>query len=1021
MARLLHRLGSFCARRRLLVIAVWALLVIGIGATVSAVGAQTNNDLSLPGTDSQEAKDLLADRFPPQQNGVNPIVFDVDTGTLTDDDHRQAVTASVKAMREVPHVYSVTNPTSSSGQTAGLLAKDQQTAFAPVLLDIGSGDLTEAEAQRVLDATEPAQRAGITVAAGGSIGSTLSTEGTETSEVVGIVAAMVILSLVLGSLVAMGLPIVTAVVGLGVALSVVGLVGHAVGIPSSGPTLATMIGLGVGIDYALFLITRHQDNLRTGMPVVDSVAQTVATSGSAVVFAGCTVVIALLSLGVAQIPLVSALGLASAIAVVAAVLVAVTLLPAFLGLLGHGIMRLALPRFLRPHRQHGLGMWARWAGVVRRHPVVVTVVSLVALVPLIIPVFSLELGQEDIGATSPDTTERQAYDLITAGFGVGYNGPLQVASALDPVAAPSQEYTTKYDQAQSLQKDLEQKQKQLPKQQQELEAQQRQLEKQQGELEDRKAELEREQDQLQRQGDELKAQQAGLEQQAAALERQQQELEAEQARLQAERSALERKARALAAQIEPLARELARLDVRARILQRRIDHAQGHPDRVARLRERLARVHERQAAVEQELAPLTARAHHLADQARHLQAQAAHLQQQAAALQRQADELQAQKATLEQQAADLQRQADRLQTQADQLEKEAADLQQQADQLQARADELKKEQQQAQQEKKQAEQLKKELTAMVTEAGGDPRGTDTRIVDLQAGLSGTAGVVSLTPPQLNEKGDVVLLSAVPRPLARVRRDRRARRPRPRRRPARDQRRRGHRVARGRLHGVVRRPRVADLGAAAAGDRHRDPARLRAADAGLPLAARPAPGSGHQPAVRGCGLRGAHRGVPVGLGHLAARHRHDRQLGADRQLRPADDVRGALRALDGLRGVPRQPRAAAPPRRRGARRGGALGARVERPDHHGRRADHGVGLRQLHPQRRPDDQAVRRRSLGGGPARRHPRGDAGARRAGAVRARCVVAAPVAGPAAAARLDRGRARARGGGRGRTRAGG
>ncbi|MCB0896335.1 MAG: MMPL family transporter, partial [Nocardioidaceae bacterium] len=286
MARLLHRLGSFCARRRLLVIAVWALLVIGIGATVSAVGAQTNNDLSLPGTDSQEAKDLLADRFPPQQNGVNPIVFDVDTGTLTDDDHRQAVTASVKAMREVPHVYSVTNPTSSSGQTAGLLAKDQQTAFAPVLLDIGSGDLTEAEAQRVLDATEPAQRAGITVAAGGSIGSTLSTEGTETSEVVGIVAAMVILSLVLGSLVAMGLPIVTAVVGLGVALSVVGLVGHAVGIPSSGPTLATMIGLGVGIDYALFLITRHQDNLRTGMPVVDSVAQTVATSGSAVVFAG---------------------------------------------------------------------------------------------------------------------------------------------------------------------------------------------------------------------------------------------------------------------------------------------------------------------------------------------------------------------------------------------------------------------------------------------------------------------------------------------------------------------------------------------------------------------------------------------------------------------------------------------------------------------------------------------------------------------------------------------------------------
>lgn len=761
MARLLRRLGALCARRRLLVIGVWALLVVGIGATVSVVGAQTNNDLSLPGTDSQAAKDLLAKRFPPQQNGVNPIVFDVDTGKLTDDAYKQAVTDSVRAIRKQPHVYSVTNPVSSSGQTAGLLAKDGQTAFAPVLLDIGSGDLTEAEAQRVLDATEPAQRAGITVAAAGSIGSTLSTEGTETSEVVGIVAAMIILSLVLGSLVAMGLPILTAVIGLGVALSVVGLVGHAVAIPSSGPTLATMIGLGVGIDYALFLITRHQDNLRAGMSVTDSVAQTVATSGSAVVFAGCTVVIALLSLGVAQIPLVSALGLASAIAVVAAVLVAITLLPAFLGLLGHGIMRLSLPRFLRPHRTHGLGRWARWAGVVRRHPVVVAVVSLAALVPLIIPVFSLELGQEDIGATSPDTTERQAYDLITAGFGVGYNGPLQVASALDPVAAPSEEYTSKYDQAQSLQKDLEKKQKELPKEKKELQAQQKQLQAQQERLQERKAELQREQAALQRQGDELQEEQTDLEQQAAALERQQHELEAEQARLQAERSALERQARALADQIRPLARQLARLEARERVLLRRIDHAQGDPDRVARLRERLARVRERQAEVRDELAPLTERARHLADRAHRLEAQADHLQQQADALQRQADQLQQQKTQLEQQADALQRQADQLQHQAEQLQADADDLQQQADELQDQADELKKEQQQAEQEKQQAEQLKKELTDMVTQAGGDPRGTDPRIVHLQSGLSDTKGVVSLTPPQLNDKGDVVLLSAVP--------------------------------------------------------------------------------------------------------------------------------------------------------------------------------------------------------------------------------------------------------------------
>ena len=849
MARLLGRLGALCARHALIVIGLWVLVAIGLGVTVSTVGAQTNNDLSLPGTDSQEAKDLLAERFSPQQNGVNPIVFDVESGKLTDDQYKQAVTDSVKAIRQVPHVYSVTNPVSSSGQTAGLLAQDGQTAFAPVLFDIGSGDLTEETAQQVLDASEPAQRAGITVAAAGSIGSTLSTEGTETSEVVGIVAAMLILTFVLGSLVAMGLPIVTAVVGLSIALAVVGLVGHVVAIPSSGPTLATMIGLGVGIDYALFLITRHQDKLRDGMPVVESIAQTVATSGSAVVFAGCTVVIALLSLGVAGIPLVSSLGLASAIAVVAAVVVAITLLPAFLGLLGHRIAWLSLPGFMRRKGQHGAGMWVRWAGVVRRHPVVVAVVSLAALVPLIIPVFSLELGQEDIGATSPDTTERQAYDLITAGFGVGYNGPLQVASLLDPVAKPSAEYTSKYDQATSLQQDLEQKQKDLPKQQQQLEAEQRELESQQQQLKRQGEQLTSEQASLKRQGEQLKSEQASLEQQAATLRGEQRALEARQARLEQERTTLEKKARALAAQIRPLARELARLAARERVLLRRIEQAQGHPAQVERLRERLARVRDRQVAVRAELAPLVEQAEHLADRARRLRAQAARLQQQADALQRQADSLQRQKTALEAQADDLQRQADQLQKQADRLEARADRLQQQADDLQAQADELKAEQQQAEQEQKQAEQLKKELTAMLTQAGGDERGTDPRIVQLQDGLAATDGVVVAHPAAAQRPGRRRAALGRAEHLARLRRDGRTGRARARPGAARDQRGGRDQVARRRLHGVVRRPRDADHRTPAAGDRDRHPARLPAADDRLPLAAGPAAGGGRSTCCR----------------------------------------------------------------------------------------------------------------------------------------------------------------------------
>jgi uncharacterized membrane protein YdfJ with MMPL/SSD domain len=761
VARLLHRLGMLCARRPLIVIGVWFVLLVAIVGAVRVVGSVTSNDLSLPGTGSQEAKDLLEEKFPPQQNGANPIVFDISSGKLTDSQYQTAVQDSVKAIKKQPHVYSVTNPLTSGGQTAGLLSKDKQTAFAPVLMDVSSGDLTEEIAQNVMDATDPAQKAGITTAAAGNIGSTLSSEESETSEIVGILVAMLILSLVLGSLVSMGAPILTAVFGLGVALSLVGLAGHAVAIPSSGPTLATMIGLGVGIDYALFLVTRHQEQLRDGMPMADSIANAVATSGSAIVFAGGTVVIALLALAVAGIPLVTALGLASAIAVVAAVLCSVTLLPALLGLLKHRIHWAAVPAFLAPRPKPAEGMWHRWAGVVRRHPIVIGLVALAALVPLIIPVFSLELGQEDIGAANPETTERQAYDLITAGFGVGYNGPLQVASAMDPPATPSSEYTKKYDQATSLKKELDQAQKQLPKQQKQLEQEQKQLQAQQASLEKQKTALQNEQASLTAQGDQLQTEQASLEQQGAALQQQKKVLEAKQRTLQREQATLKNKADALAAKIRPLATELVRIEAHEQLLRKRIANSQGHPHRLTRLHRRLDRVLDREAEVRRQLAPLEKQAEALAAQARRLQSEADALQRQGDQLQAEADSLNRQKASLEAQAADLQRQADALQAQGDELKQQGDALQAQGDQLQAEANELKREQKQAQQEQQQALALQSQLTDMLTAAGGDDRGTDPRVVNLQQALLATDGVVSLTPPQLNKKGDVVLLSAVP--------------------------------------------------------------------------------------------------------------------------------------------------------------------------------------------------------------------------------------------------------------------
>ena len=790
MGKALHALGMFCARRSWTTLGIWALMAAGVVGLVVVYGPETSNDLELPGTESQQVQDLLTERFPPQQNGANPIVFHVEHGKLTDQDNKQAIQDAVKGLRGAQHVYSVTNPLSDAGQTAGLLSKDKQTAFAPVLLDVGSAELDAAIATSVFATTKPASSAGIQVEAAGSIGSELSDQPTESSEVVGILCAMLILTLVLGSLIAMGMPIITAVVGLAFALASIGLMGHLFAVPDTGATLATMIGLGVGIDYALFMVTRHQQHLEEGLPVEESIAKTVATSGSAIVFAGGTVVVALVALRVANIPLLSTLGLASAVAVLTAVLAAITFLPAVLGLLGHRIHWLSLPAFMRRKRPDG-GVWGTWAGFVTRRPVLLTVVALAFLAPLIVPAPSLAFGQEDIGAAPLDTTERKAYDLIAAGFGPGYNGPLQVASKLDPPASPSDEYNQKYAKAKSLQKQLQQDQKTLPKEKKQLEAQQKQLEAQQADLEAQQAQLERQKTQLegqqaslQRKGDQLEAQGARLQREQASLEAQSRKLQSQKARLLtekkqliAQRNRLERQARALAEQARPLIRRLAVLEARERVLERRIAQAEanGNNNLARRLRTRLQRVQDRAFGVQAQLAPIQRQAERLAAEARDLQARADQLQRQADALQAEANQLSAradrlraqarsldkQKADLQASANELQASANRLKASGDQLQAKADRLQQQATALQKQANSLKSQQQTAQQQKKQAEKLQKQLTAMVTTAGGDPRATDPRVTKLQQSLSGTPGVQTLTPPQTNKKGDVVLLSAVP--------------------------------------------------------------------------------------------------------------------------------------------------------------------------------------------------------------------------------------------------------------------
>ena len=268
----------------------------------------------------------------------------------------------------------------------------------------------------------------------------MSKPSTESSELIGILAAMVILTYVFGTVVAMLLPIVTAILGLASTLSVIQILSHAITVSTVAPTLGTMIGLGVGIDYALFIVTRHFRGLAGGLDVRESLARAVATSGGAVTFAGGTVTIALLSLAVAGIPLVTTMGLAAAVAVVVAVLAALTLLPALLAITG---LRLNALRVRGRHPDRGAahpgqpGAWARWAAAVARRPVLAGLAALAILIPLAAPLLSLHLGQKDVAALSESTTARRAYDLITDNFGPGVNGPLLIAVSLGSRAQSS--------------------------------------------------------------------------------------------------------------------------------------------------------------------------------------------------------------------------------------------------------------------------------------------------------------------------------------------------------------------------------------------------------------------------------------------------------------------------------------------------------------------------------------------------------------------------------------------------------
>jgi uncharacterized membrane protein YdfJ with MMPL/SSD domain len=770
MASVLHRMARWVAHNPIKGLLLWALIVVSLTVLVSLVGARTTNDTSLPGTQSQDATNVLAADFPPTENGTSPIVFKVKSGTVNSTANKKAITASVSAIAKVPHVLQATSP---YGRAAQYLQSTSGTiAYVPVLMNVSSASITEKQAQAVLDAAGPARAAGMQVAAGGTVGATLSNPNTDMSTVIGLIAAVIILTVSFGSLIAMFTPIISAIVGLALGLAMIGLLGHLVSVPSIAPTLATMIGLGVGIDYALFVVSRHREQLAEGMDPKESVALAVGTAGTAVVFAGGTLVLALIALAVAGIPLISSLGYGASLAVVSAVLAATLLLPAVLSLLGHKLN--ALPIFRR-HRKAAAtgagaaagasaagsgtspstltgGVWARWGGFVTRHPWWMLIAGLAILVPMAIPVLSMDLGQEDVGVSSLKTTQREAYDLMTDGFGVGYNGPLLVSVQLNP---PAQEDPI------------------VAAEQSEAEALQAQLEQEQAEGQAEQARLQVESAQVQAEAAVLTAQRKDLDAQAAALSAKREKLVARAQALRREArgdadaraAVLVAKARAEATQARAAAARYLSIVAEAREVQADIAAIDAEiaatvdPVVLARLQERKAELDARVAALlaqadlqQKAAAEASAREADLRAQVRALITAPLTPQQQA--LVAQARSIVAQAESLASQRAALLRKRDTLVREEARLLAKVASLEAQKAQLLAL-------QAEANQQLAEANQLKAEVTAALTAAGGNPLGTDPRLVTLQNALKATPGVKGVSVPSVNTSGTAAYYNAIP--------------------------------------------------------------------------------------------------------------------------------------------------------------------------------------------------------------------------------------------------------------------
>lgn len=425
MATFLYKLGRLAFRRRRYVALVWVALLALAGFGAASASTATSSSFSIPGTEAQRAFDLLDERFPggSADGATARVVFKAPGGEkVTDAANKAEIQEIVGELKSgSDQIASVADPFAAKA-----VSQNGSTAYISVSYEVSSMELTDGAREALKEAGESARSSGMTVEIGGDALQVMPETGA--TEIIGVAVAAVVLVITFGSLIAAGLPLLTALIGVGIGVSLITALANVLDLGSTTSTLAMMIGLAVGIDYALFIVSRYRAELAEGREREEAAGRAVGTAGSAVVFAGLTVVIALVGLAVVNIPMLSKMGFAAAGTVAIAVLIALTLVPALLGFAGKRIMgrkaRKAAEAENAPEAKPNMG--TRWARFVLRKPVWVLLAGVIGLGAVALPAASLEMGLPDDGSQPRSTTQRQAYDLLSEGFGPGFNGPLLV-------------------------------------------------------------------------------------------------------------------------------------------------------------------------------------------------------------------------------------------------------------------------------------------------------------------------------------------------------------------------------------------------------------------------------------------------------------------------------------------------------------------------------------------------------------------------------------------------------------------